>query len=130
MTPNQQEPIRSSWAQVAPIADTAAQLFYERLFELDPTRPRGVRRTDMAAERKNLMQTLSAVVVAGIDRLDTLIPAVEALGPAACRLRREGEPLRDRRPGAPRHAPHWARRRVHSRTSPRRGARRTSCSPA
>jgi nitric oxide dioxygenase len=33
----------------------------------------------MAAQRKNLMQTMT-VVVKGIDRLDALIPAVEALG--------------------------------------------------
>jgi hemoglobin-like flavoprotein len=35
--------------------------------------------TDMEAQRKNLMQML-AVVVKGIDHLDTLVPAVEALG--------------------------------------------------
>jgi nitric oxide dioxygenase len=33
----------------------------------------------MAGQRRNLMQTLT-VVVRGLDRLDTLTPAVEALG--------------------------------------------------
>ena len=79
MTPTQQELIRSTWAQVTPIADTAAQLFYERLFELDPALRRLFSRTDMQAQRKNLMQTLT-VVVKGIDNLTPLIPAVEALG--------------------------------------------------
>lgn len=35
--------------------------------------------TDMPAQRRNLMQTLT-VVVKSIDRLETIIPAVEALG--------------------------------------------------
>ena len=79
MTPIQQELIRSTWSQVAPIADTAATLFYERLFELDPALRRLFSRTDKEAQRKNLMQTLT-VVVKSIDNLTPLIPAVEALG--------------------------------------------------
>lgn len=79
MTPTQQDLIRSTWGQVAPIADAAARIFYDRLFELDPSLRAMFAHTDMAAQRKNLMQTL-AVVVKGIDRLDALLPAVEALG--------------------------------------------------
>jgi hemoglobin-like flavoprotein len=79
MTPTQQELIRSTWGQVAPIADTAARIFYDRLFELDPSLRPMFAHTDMAAQRRNLMQTL-AVVVKGVDRLETLVPAVEALG--------------------------------------------------
>jgi len=60
-------------------ADTAAGLFYGRLFELDPAVERLFRRTDMAAERKVLMQTLT-VVVKSLDRLDQIVPAVQALG--------------------------------------------------
>lgn len=79
MTPTQIELIRTSWAAVEPIADVAATLFYERLFEMDPAVRRLFRKTDLAAQRKNLMQTLT-VVVKGIDRLDALVPAVQALG--------------------------------------------------
>ena len=79
MTPQQQELIRSTWAEVVPIADQAASIFYERLFTLDPTLRRLFRRTDMEAQRRNLVQTL-AVVVKGIGNLEALIPAVEALG--------------------------------------------------
>lgn len=79
MTPTQIELIRTSWAAVEPIADVAATLFYERLFEMDPAVRRLFRKTDMAAQRKNLMQTLT-VVVKSIDNLAPLIPAVEALG--------------------------------------------------
>ena len=79
MTPRQQTLIRESWAQVAPIADAAATIFYDRLFELDPSLRRLFSRTDMAGQRRNLIQTL-AVVVASIDRLESIVPAVEALG--------------------------------------------------
>ena len=71
--------IRSSWSGVEPIADTAAGLFYGRLFELDPAIERLFRRTDMAAQRKVLMQTLT-VVVKSLDKLDQIVPAVQALG--------------------------------------------------
>ena len=79
MNPHQQQLIRDTWAQVTPIADEAARLFYERLFELDPALRRLFARTDMPAQRRNLVQTLT-VVVKSIDKLETLVPAVEALG--------------------------------------------------
>ena len=79
MTPTQIELIRTSWASVEPIADVAATLFYDRLFDQDPAVRRLFRRTDMAAQKQNLMQTLT-VVVKGIDRLEALVPAVQALG--------------------------------------------------
>jgi hemoglobin-like flavoprotein len=79
MTPTEVGLIRESWAAVEPIADTAASLFYGRLFELDPAIERLFRRTDMAAQRKVLMQTLT-VVVKSLDRLDQIVPAVQALG--------------------------------------------------
>jgi hemoglobin-like flavoprotein len=79
VTPSQIDLIRTSWAKVEPIADTAATLFYGRLFELDPSTRGMFSHTDMAKQGKALMQTL-AVVVKSIDHLDHLIPAVQALG--------------------------------------------------
>jgi len=79
MTPTDIDLIRASWSGVEPIADTAASLFYGLLFELDPAIERLFRRTDMAAQRKILMQTLT-VVVKSLDRLDQIVPAVQALG--------------------------------------------------
>ncbi|MFL5708028.1 MAG: globin family protein [Chloroflexota bacterium] len=79
MTPRQVEIIRASWTAVEPIADIAATLFYDRLFEQDPAIRRMFRGTDMAAQKKNLMQTLT-VVVKSLDRLEQLVPAVQALG--------------------------------------------------
>jgi hemoglobin-like flavoprotein len=79
MTPRQIELVRSSFAAVEPIADIAATIFYRRLFDLDPSIRSLFAATDMAGQRRNLMQTLT-VVVRGLDRLDTIGPAVESLG--------------------------------------------------
>jgi hemoglobin-like flavoprotein len=78
MTPTQITLVQQSFDHVKPIADTAAHLFYNRLFELDPTL-RPMFRGDMQEQGRKLMQMLS-VAVAGLTRLDTLVPAVEALG--------------------------------------------------
>ena len=79
MTPSQVDLIRASWTSVEPIQDVAADLFAARLFELDPALGRLFRNTDMAQQKKILMQTLT-VVVKSLDRLDQLVPAIEALG--------------------------------------------------
>ena len=79
LTDRQRALVRETWALVAPIAPTAASLFYTRLFELDPSLRRLFAHADMDEQGKKLMQTL-AVAVASLDRLDALVPAVEALG--------------------------------------------------
>ena len=70
--------VRDSFAKVVPIADTAAALFYGRLFELDPAL-KPLFKGDMVAQGKLLMQMI-ATAVGALDRLDTIVPAVEALG--------------------------------------------------
>jgi hemoglobin-like flavoprotein len=79
MTPKQMADVRRTWAMVAPIADDAAVMFYDRLFTIDPPTRALFRRTDMAAQRATLMGTL-ALVVKGLDELGRLVPAVEGLG--------------------------------------------------
>jgi hemoglobin-like flavoprotein len=54
-------------------------VFYELLFEMEPELRRLFGRTDMQQQRQKLMQTL-AVAVGALDRLETLRPALEALG--------------------------------------------------
>lgn len=71
--------VQSSWDQVLPIADTAAQLFYGRLFEIDPALKSLFSQTDMVEQRKKLMQMIT-VVVRGLERIDQLLPAIEAMG--------------------------------------------------
>jgi hemoglobin-like flavoprotein len=70
--------VQSSFATIAPIADDAAVLFYNRLFEIDPSL-RQMFKGDMAEQRRKLMQMLSAAVK-GLQRLDRLVPVVEDLG--------------------------------------------------
>lgn len=79
MTPEQTHLVQQSWAAVEPIADQAAVLFYDRLFELDPSLRSLFPASDLSGQRQKLMQTL-AVAVHGLDRLDRLVPALEALG--------------------------------------------------
>ncbi|HUS15230.1 MAG TPA: globin family protein [Chloroflexia bacterium] len=78
MTPEQKLLVQTSFAQVLPIAGTAATLFYDRLFELDPE-VRAMFKGDMEEQKKKLMDMLR-VAVANLNRLDTLVPAVEQLG--------------------------------------------------
>ena len=78
MTPESTTLVQSSWALVEPISEAAAELFYGRLFHLDPSL-RPMFRGDLKEQGKQLMQMLT-VVVRGLDRLDQLVPAVEALG--------------------------------------------------
>ena len=37
MTPDQTRIVQQTWKQVVPIADAAGELFYRRLFEIDPS---------------------------------------------------------------------------------------------
>jgi len=64
---------------MAASADTAAALFYCRLFEIDPTTRKLFRATDMVAQRKKLLQALS-FAISGLDDLDALVSKVEDLG--------------------------------------------------
>ena len=78
MTPEQIALVQTSFERVAPNADAVAALFYERLFELDPAL-RPLFRGDLREQGRKLMAMLH-LVVRSLDRLDELVPAVEALG--------------------------------------------------
>jgi hemoglobin-like flavoprotein len=78
MTRRQIQFIQTSLEQVLPIADTAAALFYGRLFEMDPhLRPLLV--GDVKAQGRQLMHWLTAIVRT-LETLDDLIPVGQALG--------------------------------------------------
>ena len=78
MTPEQKTLVQQSFALVVPIADTAAEVFYGRLFELDPSLRR-LFHGDRREQGRKLMQMLT-VAVHGLDRLESIVPAVRALG--------------------------------------------------
>jgi hemoglobin-like flavoprotein len=75
MTPQQITLIQTSWAAVLPIQDTAAGLFYQRLFVLDPS-VRPMFKGDLAAQGKKLMQALG-FIVNSLTRLDELVPVAQ-----------------------------------------------------
>ncbi|MGJ8697672.1 MAG: globin family protein [Verrucomicrobiaceae bacterium] len=71
--------VQESWEKVAPIAPTAASLFYEKLFELDPNLKPMFANSDMNDQGKKLMLMIGAAVK-GLDSLGELVPAVQGLG--------------------------------------------------
>ena len=78
MSPEVMRSIQESFAKVEPIAETAATLFYHKLFELDPDL-RALFKGDMKAQGDKLMEMIG-VAVQGLSNLNALIPELEALG--------------------------------------------------
>lgn len=78
MTPEEIELIQGSWKKVAPIAATAADLFYGKLFEIDPA-VKELFPEEMSEQKKKLMQTL-AFCVNGLSDLGSIVADVQALG--------------------------------------------------
>lgn len=75
MTPAQIRLVQQSFEQVAPIAEAAAGLFYDRLFAMDPALRPLFARADMAEQGRKLMQAIGFVVRA----LDTPAPVLAQL---------------------------------------------------
>ena len=79
MTPEEIRLVRSSWSMVAERADAFTARFYEHLFIIDAGAAKLFTGVDMSVQQWKLAQTLG-VVVQALDDLDTLLPAVAALG--------------------------------------------------
>jgi hemoglobin-like flavoprotein len=78
MTPQQIALVQASWRQVQPVAARSAEFFYGRLFALDPSL-RPLFPADLQEQGKKLMSMIS-VAVNSLARLDSIEPAVRALG--------------------------------------------------
>mgnify|MGYP000280103272 CR=1 FL=1 len=78
MTEKQIALVQDSFAKVAPISAVAADIFYNRLFEIDPTL-KPLFKTDIKEQGKKLMSMIG-IAVKGLNNLDALIPAVQDLG--------------------------------------------------
>ncbi|MDJ0947577.1 MAG: globin domain-containing protein [Alphaproteobacteria bacterium] len=78
ITAQQKALVQETFAKVDPIAEQAAELFYKRLFELDPSL-RDLFKVDIMEQGRKLMSTMK-VAVAGLDDLGKLVPVLEALG--------------------------------------------------
>lgn len=70
--------VQLSWRKIQPIKDAAAELFYLKLFDIDPSL-RALFGDDMEQQGTKLMQMMSAAV-RGLDRMDALLPVLRELG--------------------------------------------------
>lgn len=78
MTPDQIRLVQASYARIKPEAASAAEAFYRRLFELDPS-VRGLFHGNLAQQGERLMQMIGAAVGL-LGRPETLFPVLHALG--------------------------------------------------
>ena len=78
MTPQQINLVQSTWMQVLPIQAQAAELFYGRLFSLEPSL-QTLFKGDMAEQGRKLMKTIG-LVVNSLTRLEEILPTAQDLG--------------------------------------------------
>jgi hemoglobin-like flavoprotein len=78
MTPEQITLVQTSWEKVKPISDKAAELFYGKLFELDPEL-KDMFKGDMAEQGRKLMMMINTAVNA-LNNIEGIVPAVQDLG--------------------------------------------------
>ena len=77
MNSTQVKLVQESFSKVVPISETAAVIFYDRLFEVAPS-VKAMFPDDMSGQRKKLMMMLAAVVN-GLGNLESILPAASAL---------------------------------------------------
>jgi hemoglobin-like flavoprotein len=70
--------IQESWRTIAPVKRVAAELFYVKLFELDPTL-KLLFSDDLKLREQKFLQLMDATIN-GLVRIDVLKPAVRELG--------------------------------------------------
>ena len=78
MNPEQIELVQSSFEKVRPIAPVAAEMFYNRLFELDPD-TKGLFKGDIKVQQRKLMDTLE-IMAKGLSVQEVILPALRELG--------------------------------------------------
>jgi len=78
MTPREIEIVQQTFEKVRPIATAAADLFYGKLFELDPSL-KALFRGSMREQGKMLMNMLAAAVK-GLSNASALVPVLTELG--------------------------------------------------
>ena len=78
MTPEQIEHVQRTWQQVSPAAEQVAELFYNKLFELNPAY-KDLFSGDMKSQGRKLM-TMLGTAVSSLTKLDSIVPAVQDMG--------------------------------------------------
>ena len=77
ITARQKQLVQQSFAQVESIAEQAAEIFYQTLFQYDPNL-KPLFKSDIKSQGQKLMATLK-LAVRGLDDLDGLIPVLHKL---------------------------------------------------
>ena len=77
LTPRQISLVQNSFLKVAPIAETAADIFYTQLFKYDPSL-RKLFKGDIKEQGRKLMGLLG-LAVKGLNDLDKVVPALKTL---------------------------------------------------
>ena len=78
MIPEQITLVKATWSQVLPIKEKAAELFYSKLFELDP-KLKPMFTNDIAEQGKKLMMSINTVVNS-LDKIETVVPIIKDMG--------------------------------------------------
>ncbi|MDH5571536.1 MAG: globin domain-containing protein [Gammaproteobacteria bacterium] len=78
MTPKQIELIQSSWNRISQDPDQAAELFYKKLFSLNPELKQ-LFKPDMKGQGRKLMAMLNTAVN-NLHRLESILPIIQASG--------------------------------------------------
>lgn len=78
LTQEQKQLVQDSWKLVLPISSKAAELFYGKLFELDPS-IKPLFKTELRDQGAKLMKTLG-VAVNSLNDLPALVPVLKGLG--------------------------------------------------
>jgi hemoglobin-like flavoprotein len=79
VSPTQIQLVQSTWHQLMPIENEAARVFYERLFEMDPTVRRLFKTSDMREQGRRLTAMIT-LAVEGLSQLENVVPAVRDMG--------------------------------------------------
>ena len=77
MTPEKVQLVQQSFKKVVPIAGAAADIFYDRLFEIAPE-VRPMFPEQMSDQKGKLMTTL-AVAIQNLHHVDTIVPVIQNL---------------------------------------------------
>ena len=73
--------VQSSFKKVLPIADTAVEIFYEKLFTIDPSlKALFPKNEELMSMQRNKLRDMLAGAVNGLSNLDALIPILQGLG--------------------------------------------------
>ena len=78
MTPEQVDLVQRSWRSVLPVGGTAAELFYGKLFSLDPSL-QSLFKGDIREQGRNLTAMIS-VAVGSLSKPERIMLAVQQLG--------------------------------------------------